>query len=210
MTLPIEYSDVLTLVLAIFAFVGIMRGWYKEGITALFTTALAILIWQPKLADGVIGFFNNVIKFVVAIFKAKGNLDPSAIGPAAQAVDPGWLLDPSSYRLYIIITVVLLIVSYFVGEASFRGKITPLSRVLGGILGLFNGFIIVSLVKQYFLNYLRDKGQIVAWSDQLSIQLTDVPQENFFAGYGIIFVLIVLVGVIALMIAGDRLKLPLK
>ena len=55
MILPIEYSDVITLILAIFAFVGIMRGWYKEGITSLFVAALAILVWKPALANEIIG-----------------------------------------------------------------------------------------------------------------------------------------------------------
>ncbi len=210
MTLPIEYSDLIILVLGIFTFVGVMRGWYKEGITSLFVAALAILAWRPQLANQIIGFVNGVIKLFLSFFKARGSLDPSRLGAAAQAVDPDWFLDPYSYRLYIIITVVLLIVSYFVGEANFKGKMTPLGRVLGGLLGLFNGFLIASLVKQYLLNYLLAKNQYVPWSNELAIQMTDVPTDNFFAGYGIIFILIVLVGVIALMIAGDRLKLPLK
>ncbi len=210
MILPIEYSDLITLILAIFAFVGVMRGWYKEGITSLFVAGLAIMVWQPSLAREIIGVINGVIKLIVSFFKAKLSLDPAKLSMAAQAVKPDVLLDPDSYRLYIVLMIVMLIVSYFIGEANFKGKITPLSRVLGGMLGLFNGFIIASLTKQYFLNYLQAKNKYVAWSDQLSIQMTDVPTDNFFAGYGIIFILIVLVGVIALMIAGDRLKLPLK
>jgi hypothetical protein len=210
MTLPIDYSDLITLVLAIFAFVGIMRGWYKEGITALFTIALAILVWRPQVAEKIIEVINGIIKLIASFFKAKGSLDPADLGAAAGQVSPNLFLDPDSYRLYIILTIVMLIVSYLIGEARFKEKVTPLSRILGGILGLFNGFVIVSLIKQYLLNYLRAKGGYVTWSNEVSIKLTDVPIDNFFAGYGIIFILIVLVAVIALMIAGDRLKLPLK
>lgn len=210
MVLPIEYSDVITLILAIFAFVGVMRGWYKEGITSLFVAALAILVWRPELAREVVNVINGIIKLVVSFFNARLSLDPSKLSAAAQEVEPDLLLDPYSYRLYIIVMVGLLVVSYFVGEANFKGKVTPLGRLLGGLLGLFNGFVIATLLKQYFLNYLQSQNQYMAWSNQLSIQMTDVPTDNFFAGYGIIFILIVLVGVIALMIAGDRLKLPLK
>ena len=210
MILPIEYSDVITLILAIFAFVGIMRGWYKEGITSLFVAALAILVWKPALANEIIGVINGNIKLVLSIFNAKLSLDPSKLSAAAQNVEPDLLLDPYSYRLYIVVMVALLIISYFIGEANFKGKVTPLGRLLGGLLGLFNGFVIATLLKQYLLNYLVSQNQYVARSNQLSIQMTDVPTDNFFAGYGIIFILVVLVGVIALMIAGDRLKLPLK
>jgi hypothetical protein len=210
MTLPIEYADVITLVLAIFAFVGVMRGWYKEGITSLFVAALAILIWRPSLASEIINVINGIITLVVAVFTARFSLDPSELSTAAQSVEDDVLLDPNSYRLYIVVMVVFLIISYFIGEANFKGRVTPLGRLLGGLLGLFNGFVITALIKQYFLNYLQAQNQFVAQSNQLSIQMTDVPTDNFFAGYGIIFILIVLVGVIALMIAGDRLKLPLK
>ena len=52
MTLPIEYTEVLTLVLVIFGIVGMMRGWYREGVTALFVALLAILVWRTYGAVG--------------------------------------------------------------------------------------------------------------------------------------------------------------
>ena len=120
------------------------------------------------------------------------------------------MLDPDSYRLYIIITVVLIGISYLVGEATFNDKVTPLGRLIGGILGAFNGYVIITLIKQYMLNQLRAQGQFSAQSNQLSVQLTDVPTDNLFAGSGIIFIFIVVIAVIALLVAGDRFKLPLK
>jgi uncharacterized membrane protein required for colicin V production len=208
MILPIEYSDLLILVLAIFAFVGLMRGWYREGITSLFVAVLALLVWQPEIARELIDAINKLITLILMLIKSGFSLDPVKI--AAQTVDPGQLLDPSSYRLYIVVTVIMVIVSYMVGEATFQGKTTPLGRLLGGILGVCNGYVILSLVKQYLVNYTRAKGQVVAETGELSIQLTDVPAENFFTGYGIIFVFVILIAVVALLIAGDRLKLPLK
>ena len=208
MTLPIEYSDVLTLVLGIFAFVGVMRGWYREGVTTLFATLLAVLVWKPAVAEKIIETINDVIKLFVLFFKAGGSLDPNRI--SAQTVDPGWLLDPDSYRLYVVVTVILLIVSYFVGESTFKGKVTPLSRLLGGILGAFNGYVILSLVKEYMVNYMQAKSDVYVASSQLSITMTEVPATNIFAGPGIVFMFVVLIGVIALLIAGDKLRLPLK
>jgi hypothetical protein len=128
----------------------------------------------------------------------------------AQEVDPGWFLDPDSYRLYVVITVILLVVSYFVGESTFKGKVTPLSRLLGGVLGIFNGFVILTLIRQYMFNYMSAQYEFYTASDQLSVTVTEMPTTSVFAGTGIIFVFIVLIGVIALLIAGDRLKLPLK
>jgi hypothetical protein len=128
----------------------------------------------------------------------------------AQDVNPDLLLDPDSYRLYIVVMVVLLFVSYLVGEATFKQRITPLGRLLGGLLGAFNGYIILSLIKQYLLNDLQAQGKMVAQSNELSVQLTGVPTSNFFAGSGIIFIFVVVIGVVALLVAGDKLRLPLK
>jgi hypothetical protein len=208
MTLPIDYSDLMTLVLFLFALVGFMRGWYKEGITSFCTAALAILVWKPAIAREIIDKLNEIIKIVVMLFKSGFSLDPSKI--MAQSVDPDLLLNSDSYRLYLVLTIALLILSYFVGEATFKDRLTPLGRLLGGLLGIFNGYVILSVTKQYMVNDLSAKGQITAQANELSIQMTDVPMSNIFAGYGIIFVFIVVIGVVALLVAGDRLKLPLK
>ena len=104
----------------------------------------------------------------------------------------------------------MVIVSYLVGESAFRGKVTPLGRLLGGILGLCNGYVLLSLIRHYLMNQMKAQAIDVAAAGELSIQLTDVPAGSFFAGYGVIFLFVLLIGVIALLIAGDRLKLPLK
>ena len=59
---------------------------------------------------------------------------------------------------------------------------------------------------------ITDTAQVISQAlfDQLSVQVTRLPMGNFFAGTGIIFVFIVVIGVVALLVAGDKLKLPLK
>jgi uncharacterized membrane protein required for colicin V production len=208
MTLPIEYSDLVMLFLFVFAIVGLMRGWYKEGITSFFVAALAVLVWRPSLAQKIIDTVNDVLKLVIMFFKSGFSLQPQSL--MAQTVDPKLLLDSDSYRLYIVLTVVLIAVSYVIGEATFKDKMTPLGRLLGGVLGAFNGYVILALGKQYLLNHLESKNAFVAQSNQLSIEMANVPTSNFFAGSGIIFIFVVVVGVVALLVAGDRLKLPLK
>jgi len=208
MTLPIEYSDLVMLFLFVFAIVGLMRGWYKEGITSFFVAALAVLVWRPSLAQKIIETVNDLLKLIIMFLKSGFSLQPQSL--MAQTVDPKLLLDPDSYRLYIVVTVVLIAVSYVIGEATFKDKMTPLGRLLGGVLGAFNGYVILALGKQYLLNHLQSKNAFVAQSNQLSIEMANVPTSNFFAGSGIIFIFVVVVGVVALLVAGDRLKLPLK
>ena len=207
MTLPIEYTEVLTLILVIFSIVGMMRGWYREGVTALFVALLAILVWRPEIGDGIIAWVNSFLRFIVVFFKAGLTFNTAEL--TAQAAGTSPLLDPSSYRLWIVVTVALIGVSYAVGEATFNGKMVPLGRLLGGIIGAANGFVLISLTKQYLTNYWSAQGRIMAQSGHVAIEMTNVPATSFVNGYGIIFVLIILIAVVGLLIAGDRFKLPL-
>jgi uncharacterized membrane protein required for colicin V production len=87
---------------------------------------------------------------------------------------------------------------------------TALGRILGALLGAFNGYVILSLVKQFLINQVQVQAAGPIKGGQLSVQVTDVPTSNFFTGTGLIFIFIVVIGIVALMVAGDRLKLPLK
>jgi hypothetical protein len=208
MTLPVEYSDLVSLFLFIFALVGLMRGWYKEGITSLFSAALALLVWRPEVARMLIGRITEVLKLLIVFIRTGLNPEPQAL--AEPSVGLGSLLDPNSYEIYVVITVVLLAVSYVVGEATFKHRMTALGRILGALLGGFNGYIILSLIKQFIINQVRVQAVGPVKAEQLSVQVTEVPTSNFFTGSGLVFILIVVIGVVALMVAGDRLKLPLK
>jgi hypothetical protein len=208
MTLPVEYDQLVTLFLFVFAMVGLMRGWYKEGITSLFAALLALLVWRPEVARALIGRVTDVLKVLIVFIRAGLNPEPQAVAQPSAGV--GSLLDPNSYEIYVVITVVLLAVSYMVGEATFKHRMTALGRILGAMLGAFNGYVILSLVKQFLINQVQVQAAGPIKGGQLSVQVTDVPTSNFFTGTGLIFIFIVVIGIVALMVAGDRLKLPLK
>jgi ABC-type multidrug transport system fused ATPase/permease subunit len=207
MPLQIDFAELVSLFMFIFAIVGLMRGWYREGITSLFVAALAVLVWQPGIAREIIDKANALIKLILMFVNSGFSLQPQTL--MTQSVDEGLLLDPDSYRMYIVITVVMIAVSYIIGETTFKDKMTPLGRLLGGVLGAFNGYVLISLIRQYLTNHFASQG-ISVQSNQLSVQVTRLPMGNFFAGTGIIFVFIVVIGVVALLVAGDKLKLPLK
>jgi len=208
MILPIDYSEVLTLVLIVFGIVGMMRGWYREGVTALFVAFLAILVWQPEIGEGIINWINSLIQFILAFFRAGLTFNTTKLTAAAQGI--GTVLDPSSYRMWIVITVLLVGISYAVGEATFNGHISALGRLLGGLIGAANGFVLFSLAKQFLTNYWSAQGRVMAQSGDVAIQMTNVPAGGFVSGYGIVFVLVLLIAVIGLLIAGDKFKLPLN
>jgi hypothetical protein len=195
--------------LVVFGIVGMMRGSYREGVTALFVAFLAILIWQPEIGESIIGWVNGFLKFLLSFIRAGFSFNTDKIVAAAAEIDP--ILDPDSYRLWIVIMVVLIGVSYAVGEATFGGKISPLGRLLGGLIGAANGFVLLNLAKQFLSNYWSAQGRVMAQAGgEVAIEMTNVPSESFSSGYGIIFVLVLLIVVVGLLIAGDRFKLPLN
>jgi hypothetical protein len=205
MTLPIDFRELQLLIIGIFAFIGIMRGWYREGITSLFVAVLGILVWRPETGQGIINWINEWIKIVLRLIRS--GFDPNRF--TTQTVSAAPVLDPSSYRLWMILTAVMVVISYLIGEASFNRNLTPLGRLLGGILGMANGYVLLALARQYLTDYWRAQGRVVAQSGPVTVQLTNVPAGNFAGGYGIIFILGILIAVIALLILGDRLKGPI-
>jgi hypothetical protein len=207
MTLPIDFGELRLLILIIFAFVGIMRGWYREGITTLFVALLGILVWQPEVADQIINWVNNIIKLLIMLFRSGFSFDPATI--SAQTVSPDELLDPSSYRLWTIITVFLVFASYAVGTRTPNRPLTGLGHLLGGILGLVNGYMLLALARKYLTDYWEAQGQIVTQGAPVTIQMTNVPTGSLVGGVGVIFVLGILVAVVALLIFMDLRKGPI-
>ena len=208
MPISIDFKELQLLILGVFAFVGILRGWYREGITSLFVAVLGILVWEPSTGQGIIDLINKWIRLLMQLLRSGG--DASQI--STQVVDASPIIDFSSYRLWMIFTVMMVVVSYMIGEASFKKDLTPLGRLLGGILGAANGYVLIALARQYLTNYWSvqvAQGQGVAATGSTTFQVTNVPAGNLAGGYGIIFILGILIAVIALLIAGDRLKGPI-
>jgi hypothetical protein len=209
MTVPIEYTEVLTLILVVFGMVGMMRGWYREGVTSFFVVFLAILLWRPEIGNSIIEWINGFLRFILSFFKAGLTFNTAKLSAASAEV--GNVLDPTSYQLWIIITVVLIGISYAVGEATFDGPMSALGRLLGGVIGAANGYVIFSMVKQFLANDWGVRTGVSASSvGEVAIQMTNVPADSFVSGYGIVFVLVLLIAVVGLLIAADKLKIPLK
>jgi hypothetical protein len=203
MNIPIDFQEIRILIIFIFAFVGIMRGVYREGVTTIFVGFLAILAWRPETGRGIIDRINDIIKLIAIFLRSGFSLDPATL--AATTVDPA-TLDPYSYRMWVIVTVVMVAVSYAVGNANFQNQAAPLGRIIGGILGGLNGLVLLSLVRQYLTDYWATQNQISVTGGPMSIQLTDVPTASFTGSYGIIFIVGILIAVLVILISGDRLK----
>jgi uncharacterized membrane protein required for colicin V production len=205
--LPISYDQLMLLVMGLFMFVGATRGWRQEFISSCVLVVLTAILIQPGLAAPIVDYISKIIRLVLAFIQEFGKLDFAALEARYQAIKLPF--DGSNpYALLIAVLIGFVLISY-----SIRGNIkgvTAFSRILGGLLGLFNGFLVISLFRQYVLKYFQ-KTEPALWaaagpSPEVSVTVQGVPTGDLLTGerFQIVVVLLGLMVVVLFisMVAG--------
>jgi len=205
--LPISYDQLMLLVMGLFMFVGATRGWRQEFISSCVLLVLTAILIQPGLAAPIVEYISKIIRLVLAFIQGFGQLDFAALEARYQAIKLPF--DGSNpYALLIAVLIGFVLISY-----SIRGNIkgvTAFSRILGGLLGLFNGFLVISLFRQYVLKYFQ-KASPALWaaagpSPEVSVTVQGVPTGDLLTGerFQIVVVLLGLMVVVLFisMVAG--------
>ena len=209
MDIYVNYEQMKWVFVGVFAFVGLFRGWLKELFTAFLLVLMALPLVYPSLADTIITFFNKLVQMFSAFLSVVNNSDTTVQGSA--------FTDSNSYTLFIIILGALVILSYMSDRIGFKqSEMTAFSAALGGLLGAFNGFMIISLVKDYVLgNFLasqamQTQGMGMPTISDMTMSIENVPPEPFYQGMGTILP-IVLVGGIFVILFGRvfRVQAPI-
>ena len=122
-TLNIDYTVVFYMVVGLFGLAGFLRGWWKEAITTGLLSLLLIMLEKPELAQQIIDSINKLIDTFrnSSAFSAAGNLAPGSEISASQR------------ETYIIVLIVLIIVSYFIGNMTLNNNLTAGGRIFGAI-----------------------------------------------------------------------------
>ncbi len=191
--ISIDYTVLLYIMVGLFALVGFFRGWLKEGITTLFLVLLITMLTRPEMAKVIIGYINNIIKLFWIIVETGGRLEVEALSEAAKTVEPPIRLDPENSQLYVGALVFLVVLSYMTGKITFGGEgLSAASRLMGGILGALNGYLILSLAREYVLGFFLRPEEIVTQEipERLSIQIEDMPRQSLLQGYFLVFVMV--------------------
>lgn len=156
MTTPIEidYQALSYIVVGLFALLGFSRGWFKEAFTTILLMGMVLMLSQPELASRLIAVLFTLVETVINNLVAKLFQDPTTIQDLLDAV--GKLLNTENpYSFMLALTAFLIVVSYTVGKRAFNeSKLAPFSRLLGGTLGAMNGFVVISLMREYLLTRL--------------------------------------------------------
>lgn len=200
--IDIDYDTLVIIAIALFALGGFFRGWWREGVSTIFLVLLVVFLTQPELAGTIIEAINKLLETIGIIIEARGSLDVQRLSAAASTATPPIELDPSNRSLYILILIVFAVLSYFTGRYTLSDRMmTTGTRIIGGLLGAFNGFIVVNLVKEYIIGRFFPETGLTAQSaapSTLSVTVSDVPPENTFTGAPLL--LIIGIGLIVLML----------
>lgn len=198
--LNINFEVFFYMVVGLFGLVGFFRGWWKEAVTTGLLVFLLIMLKYPALAATIIERINGIIDLI----------RKSDAIRAAGAIEPPATVDPSQSQFYIILLVVLVLASYFIGKIGMGdAAVTAGGRLFGGILGFVNGFIILSLFREYVLRrFLPDSGISAAsvTPDNITMTITGVPQTSITDGLTI-WILIIGGGLLFLATLSTRFKL---
>lgn len=208
-TVEIPYDQLMLLVMGLFMFVGATRGAHREAITTVGLVILLALLLEPGLAKPIVGYISNLVKLIIAFFVSHFSVNPKILLDTYATIEvPFTAENPYAFLIFALLGFVLL--SY----ASRDGKdVTALSRILGGLLGLFNGFLVISLFKEYVVKYIVTRTPTVAIAGppaQVSVALKGLPVSGPLAGDSWQFIVALMGAVAALLFISSVAGMPLK
>ncbi|OQY27171.1 MAG: hypothetical protein B6243_13320 [Anaerolineaceae bacterium 4572_5.2] len=173
-----DFQVFFYMVIGIFGLAGFMRGWWKEAITTGLLVFLLAMLKYPELAESVVGLLNQGLDLLSELLIKVKLLEHSIAH-----------IDSANSQFYILTLIFFVIISYFIGKsAAGTLNITVGGRMFGAVLGLLNGFIILSLFREYILQrYLPNTGMSTAATPTTvtSVAVSNVPPETIMDGAGI-------------------------
>lgn len=160
--MEINWTFLTYLVVGLFAFSGFLRGWWKEAITTFFLALLVFLLRLPGIAQALIDIVNRILAFIWGILPDslrafltdffQRALGITTTGDIIQA-------DAGSGQTWLILLILFIVIATLIGWLTLPNRFqgpkgivyvtTPLAGILGGLIGGFNGLLVISLVREY-------------------------------------------------------------
>jgi uncharacterized membrane protein required for colicin V production len=207
-TVSIDYTQLSTIMIFLFVAVGFFRGFAREVFTSIVLLALNYLIVNPSIARTLMDWANTFIKLPAVVVNNPSAITSAQTLASAYSAATPVITDDNSYLFFLLILIALLFGSYLLGgKAIGQEAISPLSRILGGVLGFLNGSMIVSLAKDYMMgNFLKTTTTTAATAQSvmpqtLAFEVNNVPAQPaltstmtlLFIGAGVFVVLMIVV-----------------
>ena len=192
--LTVDYNVLLYVVIGAFALGGFLRGWWREGLTTVLLMILVVFLTQPSFLQTIIDYVNNLLVLLGVVIQTGGNFDTASVQTAISTAQPPVTIDPNNRSFYILMLFAIVILAYFTSRRSLPSAFGAPgtyyepsigARIIGAILGAFNGFVIINLIKEYIIGRAIPGTSIAtttAAPSEVAVQFTGVPPENPFTG----------------------------
>jgi hypothetical protein len=200
--IEIDYQALTFMIIGAFGLVGFFRGWWKEAITTGLLTLLLLMLKVPDVATRIVETVDGVVNAVWDLIQSFSQ--SSDFVASAVEVGPPPDVDPQRYWVYVIALVMLVIASYLIGKTGLtQYGLSPAARLLGAIFGFYNGFVAISLVREFVIGRFLPGATEVAASaappSTVTVQVMDLPDSSIAEGPAS-FILIV-IGFLLLIVA---------
>lgn len=192
--LEIQLSYLQLIMIPVFtiaALAGYRRGWKEEAITAVSLLFSLLFFANEGGAELVATLINRIAAafrvFIDALFGAQVE------SPARPTITA------DNFRSFQLISfVIAVVVSYVIGSAlGRRSEVTRIGKLLGGLVGVINAYIVLSKLYDFWL--LREReGLDIPLDEPAQIVITPPPQTNELKGnlptiFAILFLLVLVV-----------------
>jgi hypothetical protein len=148
--IEIDYQALAYMVIGAFGLVGFFRGWWKEAITTGLLTLLLLMLKVPSIATRIVEIMDTIVNAIWNFIQSLR--ESSSFVASTVQVGPPPDVNPQRYWIYVITLIVLVIASYFIGKTGLtKNGLTAGARLLGAILGFYNGFVVISLVREFVI-----------------------------------------------------------
>jgi hypothetical protein len=159
--MTVDWNTLVMFIMGVFFLSGFSRGWWKEALTTGLLAILVLFLQNPTVAETVMGWFNWLVSQIWSFLPASMTLAfnqaifgaEDSLAPQLNSADPGtWLM----------ILGLIVVGSVFFGRTGFTYKPTVVGKILGAALGLLNGFLVLSLAREYLDGRALPGGREVA------------------------------------------------
>lgn len=192
-SLQIDYALVTYIVIGIFALVGFMRGWWKEAVTTGLLTVLVFVVRRPELATRL---SDTIDRLVMTIWQTLQRVRETSdlVASALPAEEPP-VIDGKRQSVYIIILILAVVASYFFSKVGLTQTMSAGARLIGALLGAYNGYIVLNLLDWFMRGRLPGVEEVIAAGtppSEVTLTVRNLPPTRTFDQGGV--VLLILVG----------------
>ena len=162
----IDWTVLSIFVIGFFILGGFTRGWWREAVTTAILALLIFLLANPDLAST---FIDSVNKLFASIHNIFWRLIPGGLQETLNEFAVSLFgsplpiqLDASTARTWMFILMGALVLAVIISRLAINREPTLTGKFLGSALGAINGFLVLSLIREYVDGRALPEGREVA------------------------------------------------